>query len=59
MGKRGGARVIYYYYNERAPLFLIFAYSKAKREDMTPEQKKTLSNFAESLKKQYDGGSRG
>jgi hypothetical protein len=29
MGKRGGARVIYYYYNETAPLYLLMAYAKA------------------------------
>ena len=28
-GKRGGARVIYYYHSERIPLFLLTAYSKS------------------------------
>ncbi len=30
-GKRGGARVIYYYQSERLPLFLLTAYPKTRR----------------------------
>jgi hypothetical protein len=30
MGKRGGARVIYYFHNERMPIFLLAAYAKTK-----------------------------
>ena len=31
MGKRGGARVIYYYHNERVPVFLLTAYPKNRK----------------------------
>jgi hypothetical protein len=33
-GKRGGARVIYYYHNELLPLFLISAYAKSRKANL-------------------------
>ena len=33
-GKRGGARVIYYYYNENYPLALIAIYGKGEKADL-------------------------
>lgn len=50
MGKRGGARVIYYYYNETAPLFLLAAYAKSKQEDLTVAEKELLTKATEHLK---------
>ncbi len=38
-GKRGGARVIYYYHNEGKPILLFLIYAKANQEDMTDAQK--------------------
>jgi mRNA-degrading endonuclease RelE of RelBE toxin-antitoxin system len=35
-GKLGGARVIYYYHNERLPVFLLSAYAKNRKAD--PQQ---------------------
>lgn len=52
-GKRGGVRVIYFYHHADAPLFLIMAYAKAKREDMTPDEKKAVSALAAILKQQH------
>src|SRR6185312_7207549 len=49
-GKRGGLRVIYYFYNESAPLFLLTAYGKSTQEDLTPQQKKQLTKLTEQLK---------
>jgi len=39
-GKRGGARVIYFYYDGSMPILMIFAYAKSASDDMTPEQKR-------------------
>jgi hypothetical protein len=50
-GKRGGARVIYFYHNARRPLYLLMVYAKARREDLTPDEKKTVSKLAAVLKK--------
>jgi RelE toxin of RelE / RelB toxin-antitoxin system len=53
MGKRGGARVIYFYHDAQMPLFLLLVYAKAQREDMTPEQKKQVRALAASLRRSY------
>ena len=50
-GKRGGVRVVYYYYNMDTPLYLIIVYAKAAREDLSPEEKRTLSALAAELKR--------
>ena len=52
-GKRGGVRVIYFYYNEGAPIFLLTVYAKAKQTDLTPEQKRAVAQFARAIKDLY------
>jgi mRNA-degrading endonuclease RelE of RelBE toxin-antitoxin system len=51
-GKRGGLRVIYYFYNETAPVFILTVYGKGIQEDLTPEQKKKLTSLAKVLKEE-------
>lgn len=51
-GKRGGLRVIYYFYNETAPVFLLTVYGKGVQEDLTPEQKKKIASLAKILKEE-------
>jgi hypothetical protein len=51
-GKRGGARVIFFYHNVDAPVYLLLAYAKAKREDITAEERKAVAALAAALKKQ-------
>ena len=51
-GKRGGLRVIYYFYNESAPVFLLAVYGKEVQEDLTPQQKKQLTALTKKLKSQ-------
>lgn len=46
-GKRGGARVIYYFYNEDYPAVLMALYAKNEKADLTARDKKAL---ADSLK---------
>jgi hypothetical protein len=41
-GKRGGARVVYYYQESRARIFLILAYPKNKKTDLTENEKKAV-----------------
>jgi hypothetical protein len=50
MGKRGGARVIYYYYNETAHLYLFMAYAKAAQESPSPAAMAILTKLAEAAK---------
>ena len=50
-GKRGGVRVIYFYCNTATPLFLLMVYAKAVREDVAPEAKRALAEFAARIKR--------
>lgn len=50
MGKRGGARVIYYFLNADYPLTLLTGYSKSEKADLTPVEKKAMRDFVEMTK---------
>lgn len=49
-GKSGGVRVIYYFYDEQAPIFLLTLYGKGVQENLTAEQKKQISTLVQLLK---------
>lgn len=49
-GKRGGVRVIYYIYNERHPIYLLYAYPKNEQVNLTEAEKKLFRAVAEQLK---------
>jgi mRNA-degrading endonuclease RelE of RelBE toxin-antitoxin system len=49
-GKRGGYRLIYFFFNEGVPIFLLAIYPKNQQVDLTPEQKKRLTALATELK---------
>lgn len=51
MGKRGGARVIYFYFRTDRPLYLLMVYAKAQQEDMTPEQKREVAKLVSVLRR--------
>ena len=38
-GKRGGVRVIYFYYDDTMPLFLLLIYAKTQQEKLDPGRK--------------------
>lgn len=48
-GKRGGARVIYYYHDMEMPLYLMTAYAKNERENLGQTEIKTLQKIARAL----------
>lgn len=48
-GKRGGGRVIYYFYNETAPLFLMDFYVKGARQSLTAGEKKEFRAIIDLL----------
>ena len=52
-GKRGGARVVYFFHNERVPLFLLAAYAKSQRVDLAPAQRTAMRRIAAEIVKQY------
>jgi RelE toxin of RelE / RelB toxin-antitoxin system len=43
MGKRGGARVVYYFYNESFPILLLALYAKNEKDDLTAAEKRELA----------------
>ena len=45
------ARVIYFYHDEGAPLYLLMVYAKAEKEDLRPEEKRAVVGLTEILKK--------
>lgn len=49
-GKRGGARVIYYVYDEENPIYLLACYGKNEADDLTESQQKTMRAFAQAIK---------
>jgi hypothetical protein len=42
IGKRGGARVVYYFYNEDFPIFLLALYAKNEKGDLTAAENGNL-----------------
>lgn len=49
-GRRGGARVIYYWAVRRGVILLLYAYSKNAAADLTPKQ---ISQLAKAVKKEF------
>jgi hypothetical protein len=52
-GKRGGGRVIYWFYNEGYPAILMWAFAKNEASDLSPTQKKLLATAAETFTTQF------
>lgn len=51
-GKRGGIRTIYFYHAGPEEIYLLAAYGKSDREDLTPTDKKAWSKFVAEIKKE-------
>jgi hypothetical protein len=47
-GKRGGARVIYFWHRKSQHLLMLFVYPKNERSDLTPVQKRVLRKIVET-----------
>lgn len=52
-GKRGGARVIYYWYSDEAPIYALLVYGKNEKTDLKPEEAKAVAAFAKAIKATY------
>ena len=51
-GKRGGIRTIYFYHADLEGIYLLTAYAKADRDDLSPADKKALSRLVAAIKKE-------
>ena len=57
-GKRGGTRVIYFYYHLDAPIYLLMVYAKARQENLTPDEKRAVRAFTTALKRLHPSARR-
>jgi hypothetical protein len=48
-GKSGGVRVIYYFYNDEMPLYLITLFAKNEQENLTKAERNNLGELVEVL----------
>ncbi len=54
-GKRGGIRTIYFYHAGPSAIYLLTAYAKSDREDLTPADTRALSRMVAGIKKETMG----
>lgn len=48
-GKRGGARLIYYFHSERVPVFLLAAYGKNEKANLTKAERNAIAQTRSNL----------
>lgn len=46
-GKRGGARVIYYYFDSEGSIFLLYIFAKNEKSDLNAEEVAVLRKLVE------------
>ena len=47
-GKRGGSRILYYWFNKQGLLLMLFIFKKNEKDGLTKAQLKTLKTIVES-----------
>lgn len=52
-GKRGGVRVIYFFHDPGMPLYLLMIYAKARRDDLSPDARRTVQGLVTRLKEAH------
>lgn len=57
-GKRGGARVIYFYHSSGLPLFALTAYAKNERADLSQADRNDFQRLTKLLAASYQKGKR-
>jgi hypothetical protein len=48
-GKRGGARVLYIFGGDDVPVFLLAAFAKNERADLTPAERATMAKTVAAM----------
>jgi hypothetical protein len=57
-GKSGGIRILYYYHDQSIPIFLLTAYAKNKKENISEKDKITLNKIMQQLVTTYQDGAK-
>ena len=52
-GKSGGVRIIYYFHNERVPVFLLAVFAKNDQANLTQAETNMLGNAAKIIARKY------
>lgn len=52
-GKRGGVRIVYFYYNESIPLFLLSVFGKGEKSNLTKAERNDIAKLTLLLIKTY------
>lgn len=56
MGKSGGGRAIYYYHSDTIPLFMLSAYGKNERANLSKAERNELAKLVDILADYAHGG---
>ena len=48
-GKRGGIRIIYYWYVSEDKIYMLLAYGKSEKDDLSPKELKTLRKLVQEV----------
>lgn len=48
-GKRGGARIIYYYYDDSIPLYLLTVFGKGEKDNLSKAERNELAKLTKAL----------
>ena len=54
-GKSSGVRVLYYFYNEYMPLYLLTLFAKGDRTNLSVQERQELADLASLLKQTWKG----
>ncbi|GAK55578.1 relE-like Cytotoxic translational repressor of toxin-antitoxin stability system [Candidatus Vecturithrix granuli] len=54
IGKSGGVRVIYYYQNERYPVFLLTIFGKSEQANVSKAERNALAKMIDALLASYE-----
>lgn len=52
-GKSGGVRVVYHFYNDTMPVFLLTVFAKNERDNLSRAQRHALAKVARALRDSY------
>jgi hypothetical protein len=56
VGKSGAVRVCYLYLQEYGTILLVLAYGKEEKDDLTPNEKKTIRSLIERVEREFSSG---